>query len=169
MNPKKVSRKRNKIILIIFLILVLLSITVTSFAYWERLPIKDDVSVAIGLDRNIEIENVVNFPEQKKLIPLGAVKGQNDVDSIVLIFNVYLDFVPVIDLKLSVIATNILIDNKQISNDIFKIDIISPELINNNKSEVKIIISLLETLSQDQLKNINNQIVKFTLIFSAEQ
>lgn len=161
--------RRRKIIIIILLLSLMITITFTSYAFWEdRVEFNDNI-IPIGEERNVVVDVVAKTPTEQRLIPLGAVPGHDELDSITLLYYVFLDFIPVVDLTLTVSVTNVTIDNQSVSDELVNITVYAPEYINHNISEVFINITISEPQNENVYFDIINKDISFTLVFSAVQ
>lgn len=118
-------KKRNlKIGLIVLLVMLMLGLTYTSFAFWDQLTKTDDITVNIGEGKEISIDVTVNDNSgTDKLIPVGTVKGPNEVYQLTVEFEVTLDNQTQSALNLSVNYSDVLIDGTDTYSNLVDITI----------------------------------------------
>ena len=168
MNKKKVMKTG----LIVFLIVLMLGLTATSFAYWDQLTqTKTDPIVNIGEGKEVVVSATVNNTTDK-LIPVGAIEGLNEVYAIELDYTVNLDKEAAADLTLTVTASDVKIGGLATYADKVVIAITpSTTALNNDPVNVKVTVTLDPTMVSDAVdySSIFNGVITFNLTFSAAQ
>jgi hypothetical protein len=142
--------------------------TVSAFAWWDTLTETQNETLTIGEGTDLVVGVNVAAPAGATLIPNGFVLGPNDVDSIVLSYNVNLSKVTASDLTLSVSATNVTIGGLTTNAGLVGI-VISPSstTINNSVVVVTVTVTLSEPASEAVYNAVINGQIAFDLVFNA--
>src|SRR5690606_26454859 len=108
----------------VLVVALLLGGTVLAFSYWDNLQQEQSETIVIGKGVTLQVAAVAEVPENKVLVPVGAVMKANDVNSIVLTYNVKLDQAAVNNLNLAVVASDILIGGSAENAGLVNINIV---------------------------------------------
>ena len=147
---------------------LLLGGTVLAFAYWDNLQQEKSEIIEIGNGVTLQVAAVAVAPEGKVLVPAGVAMKANDVDEVVLTYNVKLDEAALAALDLSVVASNIKIGGSDVNADLVNVAI---SLASATVNDANVLVTVTVTLDQpltvavyDVIKNAN---ITFDLTFSA--
>lgn len=163
-------KKRNlKIGLIVLLVMLMLGLTYTSFAFWDQLTKTDNITVNIGEGKEITLAVEVDTTDGV-LIPNGKVLGTNEVYSVTKEFTVTLDNETQNDLNLSVDASDINIGGDETYEDlvIISIDLSTPTIQKGAPVTVTVTIQLEEPSDSTSYGAIYGKTIAFTLKFAAK-
>lgn len=161
--------KRKLILSIFTFVLMFLSFTTVTYAYWNVLAITKDETIVVGqgVSLNMTVEAVA--PIGKTLVPAGCVvDSATQVDSITLTYNVKLSRTLTADLTLSVTPSNVRIGEDATNAGLvgFAITLGAPT-VNNADVLVTVTVTLVEPESQAIYDVIINKDIKFDLNFTA--
>lgn len=152
------------------LVLVLLLVTVFSYAYWDSLQetdTPDDIIIGEGVTLSIN----KNVTDSGTLVPEGAILKDGDVTEVVYEYTVTLDKQAAEDLELTVTCTEKKIDDDAELGDLFNVDIaLSANEVNANRPvtvTVTVTLKAADEISEEQYNLIKNQVLSFTLNFTA--
>ena len=176
------NKKKLKISIIISLVILMLGLTYTSFAFWDQLTKSDDITVNIGEGKKIDVSFVMAPEEGKTLIPVGAVLGPDDVSEVNVKIKVVLDNEVVNPLKLEVTKTQVLIDGVTTHAGLINVIISKDKEFIQLKND-DVIVDVVITLTEPSIgppsgypdadaaiaayEAIKNKEVKITLTFTA--
>lgn len=142
--------------------------TVMAFAYWDNLQQKQNETIEIGNGVTLQVAAVAVAPEGKVLVPAGVVMKANDVDEVVLTYNVKLDEAAFEALHLSVVASNIKIGGSDVNADLVNVEIaLGSATVNDANVLVTVTVSLNQPATVAVYDVIKNQSITFDLTFSA--
>lgn len=151
------------------LVLVLLLVTVFSYAYWDSLQKTDTTdNIIIGEGVTLSIEK--NVTASGTLVPEGAILKDGDVTEVVYEYTVKLDKQAAEDLNLTVTCTEKKINNDAELGDLFNVNIAPyANKVNANRPVTVTVTVTLKAaeISEDQYNFIHNQVLSFTLNFTA--
>lgn len=151
------------------LVLVLLLVTVFSYAYWDSLQETDTPNnIIIGEGVTLSIEK--NVTASGTLVPEGAILKDGDVTEVVYEYTVALDKQAAEDLDLTVTCTEKKINNNADLGDLFNVDIAPSANKVNADSSVTVTVTVTlkaDEISEEQYNLINNKGLSFTLNFTA--
>lgn len=151
------------------LVLVLLLVTVFSYAYWDSLQETDTPNnIIIGEGVTLSIEK--NVTASGTLVPEGAILKDGDVTEVVYEYTVTLDKQAAEDLNLTVTCTEKKINNNADLGDLFNVDIAPSANKVNADSSVTVTVTVTlkaDEISEEQYNLINNKGLSFTLNFTA--
>ncbi len=156
-------------LIVVVLAVILIGGVSMSYALWDKLTVAQEETINIGKGTEIQLEVVLEAPEGKKLVPNGVVMGPDDVDEVVLTYNVKLSRESADDLTLSVAASNVKINNDGAYADLINIDIQYETAINSDDVLVTVKVTLEEPSTQAAYDAIFDQAITFTLTFAAAQ
>ena len=159
--------KRN--LLVVVLAIMLIGGLSASYAVWDNLSVAQEETINIGEGTSIQLAVVLEAPAGKKLVPNGVVMGPNDVDEVVLTYNVKLSRVAAADLTLSVVASDVEINGVDTYAGLVNIAIAHDAAINSDDVLVTVTVTLTEPATPEAYNAIYNQDITFTLTFSAAQ
>jgi len=125
----------------VLVVALLLGGTVLAFSYWDNLQQQEQEEITIGNGVTLQVSAVATVPAGKVLVPSGVVMKADDVDSIVLTYNVKLDEAALTALNLSVVASNIQINGSTVNADLVNI-VISPATTTVNATNVLITVTI---------------------------
>jgi hypothetical protein len=152
------------------LVLVLLLVTVFSYAYWDSLQVTDTPdNIIIGKGVTLSINK--NVTASGTLVPEGAILKDGDVTEVVYVYTVSLDNQAAEDLDLTVTCTEKKIDDNAELDDLFNVNIaLSADKVNADSPvtvTVTVTLKAADEISEDQYNLINNKGLSFTLNFTA--
>lgn len=174
------KKKNFKIGLMVLLVVLMIGLTYTSFAFWDQLTKTDDITVNIGEGKEISVSFISEPEPGKSLIPVTAVPGPNDVTEMNAEIKVVLNSEVSTQLKLKVIKTQVLIGGDSTHAGLINVDIeLEKEFIQHKNEEVKVYVTI--TLNEPSIgedystagdaiaayEAIRNKEVKITLNFTA--
>lgn len=152
------------------LVLVLLLVTVFSYAYWDSLQetdTPDDIIIGEGVTLSIN----KNVTASGTLVPEGAILKDGDVTEVVYEYTVTLDNQAAEDLDLTVTCTEKKINDNAELGDLFNVNIaLSANEVNADSPvtvTVTVTLKAADEISDVQYNLINNQVLSFTLNFTA--
>lgn len=152
------------------LVLVLLLVTVFSYAYWDSLQetdTPDDIIIGEGVTLSIK----KNVTASGTLVPEGAILKDGDVTEVVYEYTVTLDKQAAEDLDLTVTCTEKKINNDAELGDLFNVNIAPyANKVNANRPvtvTVTVTLKAADEISEEQYNLIKNQVLSFTLNFTA--
>lgn len=142
--------------------------TVLAFAYWDNLEQNQQEVIVIGNGVTLELAAVAEVPAGKVLVPAGVVMKANDVDSVVLTYNVKLDQAALEALHLDVVSSNVKIGGSTVNASLVIIGIsLGSATVNNANVLVTVTVSLTQPASVEVYNLIKNQQITFDLTFTA--
>ena len=159
------SRQVKKTILIIFLLFIVVGITLFSYLYMMESKYLSATELTLEENEIVEVKRTLSHDPSKRLIPKGAILGVDDVNQVVISYLVTLDDSQ--DLTLDVRVNNLLIGNSPDYNHLINIDIIQNN--ENNNYKVEAILTLNMPANESEYKAIVNQVITFSLVFSAQK
>lgn len=150
--------------LVVALILALIGLTASSFAYWDRLTTEDkDNTVIIGEGAELKVTKKVTVTGA--LIPKTAVLGVGEVYEVVLEYDVKLSKEAQEDLVLNVEASNVLIGGDDTYSDLVNIDITGDFLVNASGTKITVTVTLTEPTTSEIYEAIFGKTITFDLTF----
>lgn len=151
----------------VLVVALLLSGTVLAFAYWDNLEQEQSEIIEIGNGVTLQVAAVAVVPAGKVLVPNGVVMKANDVDEVVLTYNVKLDEAALADLDLSVVASNILIGGSAVNAGLVNVDIVlASPTVNSTNVLVTVTVTLNQPATVGVYDVIKNQDITFDLTFT---
>lgn len=159
----------KKSVFVLFL-LMLLGITATTYAFWDKLTNRqNDNTVTIGEGTTIVVNAVATPEEGKTLIPSGMVLGVNDVEEVVITYYVKLSKEAQNALNLNVTAENITVGGIENPFNLVNVAIVQDNaLVNNVDVLVTITVTINTPVNESEYNSIANKQIKFDLVFKAE-
>ena len=159
---------RNTIILVLMMLFTIVS--VSSFAYWDILEKSNSETIQVGEGTTIVVSAVAEVPEGKFLVPAGTVLKANDVEEVVLTYNVKLDKEALTALGLQVNASNVLVGGSSEYQNLVSIQIdLAQPTVNATDVLVTVTVVLNEPANLTEYLAIVNQPITFDLTFTASQ
>jgi len=150
--------------LVVALILALIGLTASSFAYWDRLTTEDkDNTVIIG--EGAELKVTKNVTVTGALIPKTAVLGVSEVYEVVLEYDVKLSKEAQEDLVLNVEASNVLIGGDDTYSDLVNIEITGDFFVNASGTKITVTVTLTEPTTSEIYEAIFGKTITFDLTF----
>lgn len=150
--------------LVVALILALIGLTASSFAYWDRLTTEDkDNTVIIG--EGAELKVTKNVTVTGALIPKTAVLGVGEVYEVVLEYDVKLSKEAQEDLVLNVEASNVLIGGDDTYSDLVNIEITGDFFVNASGTKITVTVTLTEPTTSEIYEAICGKTITFDLTF----
>ena len=150
--------------LVVALILALIGLTASSFAYWDRLTTEDkDNTVYIG--EGAELKVTKNVTVTGALIPKTAVLGVGEVYEVVLEYDVKLSKEAQKDLVLNVEASNVLIGGDDTYSDLVNIEITGDFFVNASGTKITVTVTLTEPTTSEIYEAIFGKTITFDLTF----
>lgn len=150
--------------LVVALILALIGLTASSFAYWDRLTTEDkDNTVIIGEGAELKVTKKVIVTGA--LIPKTAVLGVGEVYEVVLEYDVKLSKEAQEDLVLNVEASNVLIGGDDTYSDLVNIEITGDFFVNASGTKITVTVTLTEPTTSEIYEAIFGKTITFDLTF----
>lgn len=151
-----------KKLLVALAIVGMLGGTVLAFSYWDNLQQSEQevINVGNGVTLEVAVDDIV--PAGKVLVPAGVVMKANDVDSVVLTYNVKLDEAALEALDLEVVASNIEIGGSDVNADLVNIAIVLGSATVNNAN---VLVTVTVTLDQPATVAVYNAIINQDITF----
>lgn len=144
------------------------ALTGATFAWWDTLTKTENPVITIGMGATLEVVVVLDIPAGKTLVPTGVLMGPNDIDEVVLTYNVKLDKELVSATPLTVTSSNVLIGGSATHAGLVNIGIVAAEAnVNNTNVLVTVTVSLNMPADQATYDAIKNAVISFTLTFTA--
>lgn len=152
------------------LVALLLGGTVLAYSWWDNLSQTGSETVEVGEGVTLQVNAVATVPTGKVLVPAGVVMKANDLDEIVLTYNVNLDQEALSALNLSVTSSNVLIGGSSTYSDLVNINIVQASpTVNSSNVLVTVTVTLSEPATVEAYNAIINETITFTLNFTASQ
>ena len=152
------------------IVALLLGGTALAFSWWDNLSQTQNETLEIGEGVTLNVSAVAAAPVGKVLVPAGVVLKANDVDEIVLTYNVALDQAALTALNLSVVASDIQIGGTTDNADLVNISISQASAtVNDADVLVTVTVTIDEPSTQAIYDLIKNQSITFTLTFTSSQ
>ena len=159
-----------KKVLAAIIVALLLGGTAFAFSWWDNLSQTQNETIEIGEGVTLNVSAVATAPAGKVLVPAGVVLKANDVEEIVLTYNVKLDQTALAALNLSVVASNVQIGGSTDNIDLVNIDISQASAtVNGADVLVTVTVTIDEPSTQAIYDLIKNQAITFTLTFAGSQ
>ncbi len=153
---------------IVALAIVAFGGTVSAYAWWDTLEVTQNEVLEIGEGTDLVVEVNTSAPVGKVLVPSGVVLGINDVNEIVLSYDLNLSKEAQSALTLNTSVSNVEIDGDDSYASYVNIDITpSSTSINNGVITVTVTITLTEPLTEAIYDEIINADISFDLTFNA--
>jgi hypothetical protein len=153
---------------ILVVALVALGGTVSAYAWWDTLQESQSETLTIGEGTDLVVAANAVAPAGKVLVPSGVVLGVNDVNSIVLSYDLNLSKEAQSALTLSSSVSNILIDGSSVNAGLVNISVTpSSTSINNGVVTVTVTVTLTEPTTEAVYDAIINNDITFDLTFNA--
>lgn len=152
---------------IVLVALLALGGTVSAYAWWDTLQEEKSETLTVGEGTDLVVN--VNVSEQagKNLIPTGNVLGVNDVNEVVLTYDVNLSKQLQSNLTLGVTASNVLIGGDATNAGLVNIVITPNQDINSDVVTVTVTVTLTEPTTEAIYNAIINDDITFDLTFIA--
>ncbi len=151
-------------------IALLLSGSALAFAWWDNLEQTQNETLTIGQGVTLQVSAVATAPSGKVLVPAGVVLKSNDVESVVLTYNVKLDLEAVSALNLDVVASNVQIGGSTEYASLVNININKASAtVNSTDVLVTVTITLTQPATQTAYNAVINKPITFTLTFTGSQ
>ena len=155
---------------ILLVALVTLGGSVSAFAWWDTTTQTQNEILTVGEGTTLTMDVVAAAPVGKVLVPSGTLLKTNDVESIVLTYDVYLDNALLTALNLGVTATNVQIGGSTANAGLVNVGISSAaSTVNDTAVLITVTVTLTEPTTEAIYLAIVNQDITFTLNFSATE
>ncbi len=152
------------------LVAILLGGSALAFSWWDNLTQTENETLNIGEGVTLTVSAVAEAPAGKYLVPAGVVLKANDVEEIVLAYNVKLDQTVVSALNLDVQSSNVEIGGDNTYASLVNIDIsLASGTVNGSDVLVTVTITLDQPATFEIYSLIANQAITFDLTFTATQ
>ena len=159
-----------KKILAALLIVLALGGSALAYSWWDNLSQTQNETISIGQGITLTVAAVAVAPAGKYLVPDGVVLKNNDVESIVLTYNVKLDLTALDALNLSIVAEEIKIGGDATYANLVIIQIVqASSTVNNTDVLVTVTVTLAQPATIVEYNLIKNQPITFNLKFTATQ
>lgn len=152
---------------IVLVALLALGGTVSAYAWWDTLQETQNETLTIGEGTDLVVAVNASAPAGKVLIPTGNVLGVNDVNEIVLTYDVNLSKEAQSDLTLAVTASNVQIGGDAANAGLVNIAITPDQAVNSNVVTVTVTVTLTEPATEAIYNAIINDDITFDLTFIA--
>lgn len=154
----------------VLLTLVVLGGSASAFAWWDTTIQTQNETLTISEGTTLQVDVVAAAPAGKLLVPAGTLLKTNDVESIVLTYDVYLDNALLTALDLTVTATNVQIGGESTNAGLVNISIsTAAATVNDTEVLTTVTITLTEPTTEAEYLAIINQDITFTLSFNATE
>ena len=155
---------------IVALALIAFGGTMSAYAWFDTLQETKQETLTIGEGTDLVLQVKATAPAGKVLIPNGTVLGVNDVNQIVLSYDLNLSKVTQSNLQLNTSTSNILI-NGDASYASYVNIVITPTTTNINSDivTVTVTVTLTEPLTEVIYNAIYNGEITFDITFTASQ
>ena len=142
--------------------------TMSAYAWWDSLAETQSETLTIGEGTDLVLAVNATAPAGKVLVPSGVVMGVNDVNEIVLSYDVNLSKEAQSDLELIIGVSNILIDGESTNASLVNIAVTpSTASINGDVVTVTVTVTLTEPLTESIYNAVVNGDITFDLTFNA--
>lgn len=159
-----------KKILAAILIVLALGGSALAYSWWDNLSQTQNETISIGQGITLTVAAVAVAPAGKYLVPDGVVLKIDDVESIVLTYNVKLDQTALDALNLSIVAEEIKIGGDATYANLVIIQIVqASSTVNNTNVLVTVTVTLAQPATIVEYNLIKNQPITFNLKFTATQ
>ena len=159
--------KRLSVVLLVLLVSLSAGLV---FAFWDQLSQTKAEVINVGEGVVLEVAAVAEVPSGKFLVPAGVVLKANDVEEVVLTYNVKLDQAAVDALNLAVVESDVLVGGAATYADLVNINIaLASATVNGADVLVTVTVTLDEPATEEIYNAIANQAISFTLTFTATQ
>jgi hypothetical protein len=155
---------------IAFLVLISVITTVISFGVFEEnYPQVFSTQINLEQENEIIVKEVLKHDSSKRLIPLGAIKGVNEVDEVNINYDVSILGKHNNALKLVVEVEDILIDGDSAFGDLVNIEIVQSSESFDSPIKVTVVVTLDLPESETEFLAISNKPIAFTVKFTTIQ
>jgi hypothetical protein len=159
-----------KKILAAILIVLALGGSALAYSWWDNLSQTQNETISVGQGITLTVAAVAVAPAGKYLVPDGVVLKINDVESIVLTYNVKLDLTALDALNLSIVAEEIKIGGDATYANLVIIEIVqASSTVNNTNVLVTVTVTLAQPATVVEYNLIKNMPITFNLKFTATQ
>ncbi len=153
---------------ILLVVLAAFGGTVSAYSWWDTLQVTQSETLTIGEGTDLVLAVNATAPAGKVLVPDGVVLGVNDVDEIVLSYDVNLSKEAQSDLELNTSVSNLLIDGDDTYISYVVIDVTPSTVdINDDTITVTVTVTLTEPLTEVIYNAVVNGDITFDLTFNA--
>ncbi len=152
---------------IVLVALLALGGTVSAYAWWDTLQETQNETLTVGEGTDLVVAVNAAAPAGKVLIPTGNVLGVNDVNEIVLTYDVNLSKEAQSDLTLAVSASNVLVGGDATNASLVNIAITPNQAVNSTVVSVTVTVTLTEPSTEAIYNAIINDDITFDLTFIA--
>lgn len=160
----------KKRILALIIIALLFSGTAMAFAYWDNLEQTQSETINIGEGVTLQVSAVATVPAGKVLVPAGSVLKANDVEEVVLTYNVNLDQTALVALNLDVVASNVQVGGSTTNAGLVNVSISQASAtVNDSAVLVTVTVTLNEPADSAVYAAVINQAITFDLTFTGTQ
>jgi lipopolysaccharide export LptBFGC system permease protein LptF len=155
---------------IAFLVLISVVTTVISFGLFEEsYPQVFSTQINLEQENEIIVKEVLEQDSSKRLIPLGAIKGVNEVDEVNVNYDVSILGKHNNALKLVIEVENVLIDGDSVFSDLVNIEIVQSSESFDSPIKVTAVVTLSLPENETEFLAISNKPITFMLKFTAIQ
>ncbi|MBU1145025.1 MAG: hypothetical protein KJ971_04100 [Firmicutes bacterium] len=159
-----------KKILAALIVVVALGGSILAFSYWDNLEQTQAETISIGSGVTLTVTAVAEVPVGKVLVPAGVVLKANDVESVVLTYNVKLDLEAADALDLAVVASNIEIGGDDTYASLVTVNVsLAAATVNNTDVLVTVTVTISQPATVVIYDLIKTQPITFDLTFTATQ
>jgi len=152
------------------LVAILIGGSTFAYSWWDNLTQTQEETISIGEGVTLTVSAVAEVPAGKYLVPAGVVLKANDIEEVVLTYNVMLDQATIDDLNLDVQSSNVLIGGESTHSSLVNIDIsLASSTVNNSNVLVTVTVTLDQPATLEIYNLIVSQSITFDLTFTASQ
>lgn len=161
--------RKLKIALTSICMLILVSATAFSYAYWDSLRHTETPGFPIGKGTVLNVSLSAGVTAGKTLVPPDAVLGVDDITEAVFTYKVSVSKDTAAPLNLTVTYDNVLIGGLDTYSGLIIIDITAPTPVTVTDQTVTVTVRLSEStaITPEAYAAINSKDVTFDLIFNA--
>lgn len=161
--------KKLKIALIALSMVILVSASAFSYAYWDSLRHTESTGLPIGKGTVLNVSLSSGLTAGKTLVPPDAVLGVDDIDEAVFTYKVNVSKDTATPLNLAVTFDNVLIGGLDTYSSLILFDIVVPSPLTVTDQTVTVTVRLSNSvdITPEAYAAINSNDVTFDLIFNA--
>ncbi len=158
----------KKIIILVVAVAVTFGGSISAYSWWDTLQEQQVEELTIGEGTDLILAVNATAPVGKVLVPSGVVMGVNDVDEIVLSYDINLSKEAQNDLELNVVVSELLINGNVANISLVNISVTPSTVdINDNVVTITVTVSIDEPLTEAIYNDIANGDITFNLTFNA--
>jgi hypothetical protein len=154
----------KKLSILLIALVLMISVTGLTFAYWDKLSDSDDIDIALGESIVLSLEAGSNTADGKTLVPAGAMMGTNDTDNVVFNYTVNLSKTPAeaANLHVAVVPGSVKIGGSDVYASLVNIAINAPSTISTH-ADFTVTVTLTEPEDQTAYDAVAGKNVTFEI------